>query len=49
MTLLNSKDIKYRFEEQSKGTPLVKKWGIKPIPTGRELPKPLRKKISCSQ
>jgi phosphoglycerol geranylgeranyltransferase len=34
MTLLNSKDIKYRFEEQSKGAPLVKKWGIKPIPTG---------------
>ncbi|MCK5030605.1 MAG: phosphoglycerol geranylgeranyltransferase [Thermoplasmatales archaeon] len=34
MILLNSKGDKYRFEEQAKGAPLIKKWGIQPISTG---------------
>jgi phosphoglycerol geranylgeranyltransferase len=34
MMLLNSLESKYRGEEQAKGAPLVKKWGIKPISTG---------------
>jgi len=34
MKLLNSKEDKYQISEQVKGAPLVKKWNIKPIPTG---------------
>lgn len=34
MVLLNSKDSKYKGDEQAKGGILVKKWGIKPISTG---------------
>lgn len=34
MDLLNSLEYKYRKGEQIKGALLVKKWGIKPIPTG---------------
>lgn len=34
MTLLNSKDYKHRFGEQLEGAIIVKKLGIKPIPTG---------------
>jgi len=34
MRLLNSKEYKYHWEEQAKGAPLVKKWGIQPISTG---------------
>jgi phosphoglycerol geranylgeranyltransferase len=34
MTLLNSISNKYRFEEQARGAPLVKEWGIQPISTG---------------
>jgi phosphoglycerol geranylgeranyltransferase len=34
MELLNSADGRYKGEEQAKGAPLVKKWGIKPISMG---------------
>ncbi len=34
MVLLNSLESKYRVEEQAKGAPLIKKWGIKSISTG---------------
>lgn len=34
MMLLNSKEIRYIIEEQFKGAPLVKKWGIKSISMG---------------
>ncbi len=34
MTLLNSLDNKYRFDEQARGALLVKEWGIKTISTG---------------
>ena len=34
MDLLNSLEYKYRKGEQIKGAKLVKKWNIKPIPTG---------------
>ncbi|MFQ5884696.1 MAG: geranylgeranylglyceryl/heptaprenylglyceryl phosphate synthase [Thermoplasmata archaeon] len=34
MRLMNSVEGRYRGEEQAKGAPLVKKWGIKPISMG---------------
>jgi phosphoglycerol geranylgeranyltransferase len=34
MSLLNSQDARFRWEEQHKGAPLVKEWGIVPIPMG---------------
>lgn len=34
MSLLNSKDYRHRFGEQLDGASVVKKLGIKPIPTG---------------
>ena len=34
MSLLNSKDYKHKFGEQLEGALVVKKLGIKPIPTG---------------
>lgn len=34
MELLNSAEGRYKREEQAKGAPLVKKWGIKPISMG---------------
>jgi len=34
MSLLNSKDYRHRFGEQLEGAVVVKKLGIKPIPTG---------------
>jgi phosphoglycerol geranylgeranyltransferase len=34
MSLLNSQDARFRWEEQYRGAPLIKEWGIIPIPMG---------------
>jgi len=34
MMLLNSRENKYKGDEQAKGAVLVKKWNIEPISTG---------------